>query len=277
MTHSHETAPTQFVNAEGIRYAYRRFGKSGGVPLLFLGYFTSNMDGWDPLVTNSLAADREVILFNNAGVASSGGETPATVPKMAEHCISFCRTLGLDAINIVGFSLGGMIAQQMAVDYPQVTKRIILLGTGPRGGEGMTFTELSPEEQADPVAFLMAAFFAPSDTSIVAGKGYMERLKSRKEDRDPPVSKESAVAQLSAVREWGTIPSRDRYAMLKGIKNHILIVHGNKDIVVSPINGLILAEHLPDAQLIVYPDSSHGAQYQHADIFLKHVKMFLSN
>ena len=97
MNNSHETAPTLFVNGEGVRYAYRRFGKSGTVPLLFLEYFNSNMDGWDPVVTNGLAADHEVILFNNAGVASSGGTTPATVPKMAEHCIAFCRALGLAA------------------------------------------------------------------------------------------------------------------------------------------------------------------------------------
>ena len=276
MNHSHETAPTQFANAGGVRYAYRRFGKSGNAPLLFLGYFNSNMDGWDPQVTNSFAADHEVILFNNAGIASSGGDTPSTVPKMTEHCVAFCRALGLDVIIPVGFSLGGMIAQQLALDHPQLVKRIILLGTGPRGGEGMTFTELSPEEQADPISFLMAAFFTASDASIAAGKAYRERLEFRKEDRDPPVSRESAVAQLSAIREWGTIPSSDRYATLKNIKHHTLIVHGNKDIVVAPINGLILAEYLPDAQLIVYPDSSHGAQYQHADLFLKHAKMFLS-
>ena len=276
MNNSHETARTLFVNGEGVRYAYRRFGKSGTVPLLFLEYFNSNMDGWDPVVTNGFAADHEVILFNNAGVASSGGTTPATVPKMAEHCIAFCRALGLEAINIVGFSLGGMIAQQLALDHPHFVKRIILLGTGPRGGEGMTFAELSPEEQADPIRFLLAAFFTTSDASIAAGKAYIQRLKSRKQDRDAPVSRDSAVAQLSAIREWGTIPSSDRYAMLKNLKHRILIVHGNKDIVVSPINGLILAEHLPDAQLIVYPDSSHGAQYQHAELFLKHAKIFLN-
>jgi pimeloyl-ACP methyl ester carboxylesterase len=276
MNHSHETSPTQFIEGEGIRYAYRRFGKTGSVPLLFLEYFNSNMDGWDPMVTNGLAVDNEVILFNNAGVASSGGETPATVTKMAEHCVTFCQALGLETINIVGFSLGGMIAQQLALDYPHLVKRIILLGTGPRGGEGMTFSELSAEEQTDPIKFLLAAFFTTSDTSIAAGQAYIERLRFRKEDRDSPVSKESAMAQLSAIREWGTIPFSNRYARLKHLKHRILIVHGNKDIVVPPINGLILVEHLPDSQLIVYPDSSHGTQYQHADLFLKHARMFLS-
>jgi pimeloyl-ACP methyl ester carboxylesterase len=115
--YTHETVPTQFVEAEGTRYAYRRFGKTGTVPLLFLQYFNSNMDGWDPAVTNSLAADYEVILFDNAGVAASGGETPYTVVEMAHHCVAFCRALGLKAIHIVGFSLGGMIAQQLALDH----------------------------------------------------------------------------------------------------------------------------------------------------------------
>jgi pimeloyl-ACP methyl ester carboxylesterase len=153
--YTHETVPTQFVEANGIRYAYRRFGKPGKAPLLFLGYFNSNMDAWDPAVTNVLTADHELILFDNAGVGASGGRTPSTVAEMTQHCVAFCRALGLKAVDIVGFSLGGMIAQQLALSHPDLVRRLILLGTGPRGGEGMTFTELSPEEQADPVAFLI--------------------------------------------------------------------------------------------------------------------------
>ena len=275
--YSHETAPTQFVETQGVRYAYRRFGKPGTVPLLFLEYFNSNMDGWDPAVTNSLATDHEVILFDNAGVAASGGETTNTVMETTPHCVAFCRALGLEAINIVGFSLGGMIAQQLALDHPDLVRRLILLGTAPRGGEGLTFTELSSEEQTDPVAFLLGAFFSPSEASQEAGREYLKRLESRKEDRDLPVSRNSVVAQLAAIREWGTIRATDRYSTLKDITHPTLIVHGNKDIVVPPINAFILAEHLPNAQLIVYSDSSHGAQYQHAKIFLEHVELFLSD
>jgi pimeloyl-ACP methyl ester carboxylesterase len=274
--YTHETVPTRFVDVNGITYAYRRFGKAGTVPLFFLEYFNSNMDGWDPAVTNRLSADHEVILFDNAGVGASGGETPSTVAEMTQHCVAFCRALGLKAMHVVGFSLGGMIAQQLALDHPHLVQRLILLGTGPRGGEGMTFTELSAEEQADPVAFLLGAFFSPSEASQAAGRAYMKRLESRSEDRDLPVSRNSAVAQLAAVREWGTIPSTGRFATLKSIKHPTLIVHGNKDIVVAPINALILAEHLPNAQLVVYPDSSHGAQYQHAKEFLEHVRLFLN-
>ena len=274
--YTHETAPTKFIEAKGIRYAYRRFGEAGKVPLLFLEYFNSNMDGWDPAVTNGLVADHEIILFDNAGVGASRGETPYTVVEMTQHCIAFCRAVGLNAIHIVGFSLGGMIAQQLALEQPDLVRRLILLGTGPRGGDGMTFTELSPEEQADPIAFLLGAFFSPSEASQAAGREYVKRVGSRKRDRDLPVSRNSAVAQLAAIREWGTIPSTGRYDTLKNITHPTLIVHGNKDIVVAPVNALILAEHLPNAQLIVYPDSSHRAHYQHARTFLQHVNLFLS-
>jgi len=275
--HTHETAPTQFVEANGIRFAYRRFGKPGAIPLLLLEYFNSNMDGWDPDVTNSLAADHEVILFDNAGVGASGGETPHLVVEMTKDCVAFSRALELKQIHVVGFSLGGMIAQQLALEHPQLVGRLLLLGTGPRGGENMTFTELSPEEAADPVAFLLAAFFSPSKASQAAGREYLKRLESRKNDRDLPVPRDSAVGQLAAIREWGTIPATGRYATLKSITQPTLIVHGNKDIVVTPINAFILAEHLPNAQLIMYPDSSHGAFYQHRKAFLEHVKTFLSD
>jgi len=277
MSYTHETVPTEFVEADGVRYAYRRFGKAGTIPLLFLGYFNSNMDAWDPNVTNNLARDHEVILFDNAGVGASGGETPGTVEEMTQHCVAFCRALGLKAVDVVGFSLGGMIAQQLALERPDVVERLILVGTGPRGGEGMTFTELSPEEQADPVAFLLGAFFSPSGASQAAGRDYVRRLAWREKDRDLPVSRNSAVAQLAAIREWGSIPATGRYSRLKNIAHPTLIVHGNRDVVVAPVNALILAEHLPNAQLIVYSDSSHGAQYQHAEMFLEHLRLFLND
>ena len=273
---THETVPTKFVDANGTKFAYRRFGKTGRNPILFLGYFNSNMDGWDPIVTNSLAKEYDLILLDIAGVGDSGGQTPATVPEISRGCYGFCQALGLKAIDILGFSLGGMIAQQMTLDRPELIRRLILLGTGPRGGEGLTFTELSAEEQADPVAFLLGAFFTSSEASLKAGRQHIKRLESRKENRDRPVSQDSAVAQLAAIREWGTIPKTERFAYLKRITQPVLIVHGNKDIVVKPINALLLAENLPNATLIVYSDSSHGTQYQHANVFLEHVRLFLN-
>jgi pimeloyl-ACP methyl ester carboxylesterase len=270
------TVPTQFVEVNGFRFAYRRWGKAGGFPVVFFNYFSGNLDDWDPSVTDGFAADHDVILFDNAGVASSGGETPSTVAEMTRDAVAFCDALGLTQFHVVGFSLGGMIAQQMAVDHPDRIERIILLGTGPRGGEGMEFAELSADEQADPVRFLLGAFFSPSEASQAAGRAYLERLAQRAHDRDLPVSPKTAEAQLRAIREWGRVPSKNRYAGLETIKHPTLIVHGNKDMVVQPVNALILAEHLPNAQLIVYPDSNHGAQYQHAELFLQHAKLFLN-
>jgi pimeloyl-ACP methyl ester carboxylesterase len=270
------TVPTRFVEADGIRFAYRRWGKPGGLPLVFLNYFTGNLDDWDPQVTDGFATDHDVILFNNAGVASSGGETPGTVSEMTRHTVAFCDALGLKKFNAVGFSLGGMIAQQLALEYSDRVNRIMLLGTGPRGGEGMTFTELSSEERADPAQFLLAAFFAPTAASQAAGRAYLNRLAARTHDRDLPVSPKTAEAHLRAIREWGRVPSSNRYATLKAIQQPTLIVHGTKDIVVQPVHAFILAEHLPNAQLIMYPDSSHGAQYQHSALFLQHSKLFLN-
>ena len=141
----------------------------------------------------------------------------------------------------------------------------------------MEFAEVSADEQADPVQFLLAAFFSPSETSQAAGRAYLKQLAARTHDRDLPVSPKTAEAQLRAIREWGRVPSSNRYATLKTIKHPTLVVHGTKDIVVQPINAFILAQHLPNAQLVMYPDSSHGAQYQHADLFLQHAKLFLSS
>ena len=272
---SHETAATQFAEVGGNRLAYRRFGRPGHSPVLLFNYFSAAMDDWDPKVTNSLAAHREVILFDNVGVANSTGETPSTVAAMAKNCVDFCSTLNLKKIDVLGFSLGGMIVQHLAFQHPNMIRRMILIGTGPRGGEGMTFTELSAEEQGNPLALLMNAFFTPSGSSQAAGRAYVERLQLRKTDRDASVSQKTAAAQLDAIREWGTVPSNNRYAMLGKIRQSALVVHGSNDVVVPPINAFLLGQHLPYAQLIMYPDASHGAASQHADFFLEHAQLFL--
>jgi pimeloyl-ACP methyl ester carboxylesterase len=274
--HMHETAPTQFVQAGDARVAYRRFGKRGAPPLLLLNYFAANMDDWDPKITNGFAAARDVIIFDYPGIGRSTGASPSTVAAMTKDFVGFCRTLGLNSFDIVGFSLGGMIAQQLAFEFPDMVRRIILLGTGPRGGEGMTFTELSVDELDDPASLLMYAFFTPSDASQAAGHAYVERLKLRATDRDEPVSRQAAIAQLESIREWGEIPSENRFAVLSNIHQPTLIVHGSKDVVVMPVNAFLLAMHLPNAQLIMYPDASHGAQSQHAEVFLEHARLFLN-
>ena len=272
----HETAPTQFVQAGNAEVAYRRFGKRGASPLLLLNYFAANMDDWDPKITNGFAAARDVIILDYPGIGLSSGTTPSTVAAMTRDFVAFCRSLSLNSFDIVGFSLGGMIAQQLAFEFPDMVRRIILLGAGPLGGEGMTFTELSVDELDDPESLVMLAFFTPSEASKAAGRAYLERLKLRAADRDERVTRHAAIAQLEAIREWGAIPSENRFAMLGNIRQPTLIVHGNKDVVVMPINAFLLAMHLPNAQLIMYPDASHGAQSQHAEVFLEHARLFLN-
>ena len=275
--HTHETSPTQFVQAGDIRFAYRRFGPRGGIPLLLLNYFAAHMDNWDPKLTNGFAAEHDVILVDYPGIGRSSGEAPSTVAALTNHCVAFCRAIDLTHLDVVGFSLGGAIAQQFGAAYPHIVRRIILLGSGPQGGEGMVFGDLSVDELDDVPALLMKAFFTPSEASQAAGRAYVERLKSRVDDRDTSVSKQSASVQLAALREWGIIPPSDRFEMLSKIPHPTLIVHGNKDVVLMPINAFLMAEHLPNAQLIVYPDASHGAQSQHAEIFLEHAALFLTD
>jgi pimeloyl-ACP methyl ester carboxylesterase len=270
--------PTEVISTvDGVDFAYRRIGSGGDVPLVLGGYFASNIDDWDPLIVDGLAADREVITFDYPGTGGSTGVTPATVAELTVDCLGFFRALGLTTVDFLGFSLGGMVAQQMAFEKPEMIRRMILCGTGPRGGEKMTFTELSIDELQHPVALILKSFFTPSEPGQSAGNAYLGRLSLRKTERDPPVTLTSADAQLRAIREWGTIPAKDRYAMLNGITQPALIVHGNKDIVVDPINAFILEEHLPYATLLVLPDASHGAQSQHAEVFLANARLFLNS
>jgi pimeloyl-ACP methyl ester carboxylesterase len=143
--HSHQSAPTQFVEANGIRFAYRRFGKSGGVPLVFNMHFTGTMDHWDPAVTEGFAKHRAIILFDNAGISSSSGDVPTSIEEMAANAAAFIKALGLTRVDVLGFSIGGFIAQTLAIAEPKLVRRVVLVGTGPRGGEGMA--TLTPEAQ----------------------------------------------------------------------------------------------------------------------------------
>lgn len=271
---THETAPTLFVQAGGTRFVYRRFGRKGDVPLLLLNYLAANMDDWDPTVTNGLAAEHDVILFDYPGSGGSSGETPPTVAALAKACVALCRALEITRFDVLGFSIGGMIAQQLGFEYASMVRRILLLGTAPRGGEGLTFADLTADERDNVEGLVLNALFSPSEASQAAGRAYLERLKRRVADRDRPVSKISTSAEIAALREWGMVPSTNRFAMLQQIRQTTLIVHGNKDVVVMPINALLLVQHLPNAQLIMYPDASHAAFSQHADTFLKHVQLF---
>jgi pimeloyl-ACP methyl ester carboxylesterase len=274
---THETAPTEVVPIGEVEVAYRRFGKRGALPLLLLNYFAANLDDWDPKITNGFAQTRDVVIFDYPGVGRSTGSNPSTVAKMTKDVVAFCRAVKLASFDIIGFSLGGMIAQQLAAEHPDMLRRVILLGTGPRGGEDLTFADLSVDELDDPVALTLHALFTPSETSQTAGRAYLERLKVRTADKDKPVSKQAATAQLETIREWGIIPAENRYAMLGQIRQPTLIAHGTKDVVVAPINAFIMVEHIPNAQLIMYPDASHAAHSQYANVFLQHARLFLDS
>ncbi len=275
---TYSLAPTHLVRAaSGIEFAYRQVGSRGGVPLVLANYFAANMDDWDPLVVDGLAADRDVITFDYPGIGRSTGTIAATVADIGIDCFGFLDALGLTTVDFLGFSLGGMVAQQIASSKPAMIRRMILCGTGPRGGEKMTFTDLSIDDLNDPVGLILKSFFTPSGASQASGRAYLERLDLRGSDRDAPVTLEAATNQLHAIREWGQVPTTDRYFMLRAIAQPALIVHGTEDIVVDAVNAFILGERLSDARLLMLPDASHGAQSQHADVFLANARLFLNS
>jgi pimeloyl-ACP methyl ester carboxylesterase len=280
MSDTHNTAPTRFIDAGGIKYAYRRFGASSGTPILFLQHFRGGLDNWDPQVTDGLAKDRPVILFNNAGVASSGGEPANTVSGMAKHVLTFINALGLKGVDVLGFSLGGFVAQQLALESPNLVRRVILAGTGPQGGEGMdAFTPKVAEHatQATPtIENFLFLFFSSSNASQAAGRAFWERRHARA-DQDVPSSLAAMDAQARAIAAWGTVPKSGRHGQLRRIKQPVLVVNGQDDIMVPSVNSFILQQHMPDATLILYPDSGHGAIFQYPGLFTSHARLFLES
>src|ERR1700680_2780685 len=278
--HSHQTAPTQFVEAGGIRFAYRRFGKAGGLPLVFNQHYTGTMDYWDPLVTDGIAKNREVILFNNAGISSSSGEVPATFEEMGTNAIAFIRALGLKKVDVLGFSIGGMVAQEITLQAPDLVRKLILVGTGPRGGEGMaSLTQVAKRivgAAYDPPEHLwLAVLFSPSEAAQAAGKEFLKRKHLRQEGRDPEVNEKVSPAQVEAMDKWG-VQKAGSYDYLKTIKQPTLAVNGSNDLIMPTVNSFIMQQAMPNAQLIIYPDSNHGSQFQYPELFVEHVTLFLN-
>lgn len=280
-TASNVTAPTQFLQIGEQRYAHRRFGEGLAQPLLFLQHFTGTLDNWDPAVTDSLASSREVILFENAGVGRSTGQVPTTIAGMAKHALAFLDALRVTTCDVLGFSLGGMIAQQMVQDRPSIFRRMILVGTAPRGGEDIMHLEKPTLAKylADPnlrgYAVLQKLFFAPSESSQEAGAAFITRLAQRKEDREPVSGPEVAGAQIAAFRDWERFVG-ERFAGLRSIRLPTLVVNGIYDEMVPISNSYWLSQNLPNAVLLTYPDSGHGSLFQFHESFARQASAFLA-
>lgn len=279
---SNITAPTRFLQVKDQRYAYRRFGEGSRRPLLLLQHFTGTLDNWDPAVTDPLASGREVILFESAGVGRSTGKVPETVAGMAAHALAFLDGLGLGRCDVLGFSLGGMVAQQMAQDRPSIFGKMILVGAAPRGGHSIMDLEKPSLARyfADPTlrgyAILQKIFFAPTESSQAAGEAFITRLAQRRQDVEPASGPEVARAQMAAFREWGQITG-ERFASLKGIRQPTLVVSGIHDELIPVSNSYWLGEHLPDAVLLTYPDSGHGSLFQFHESFTRQAAAFLAS
>jgi pimeloyl-ACP methyl ester carboxylesterase len=275
--HNHQTAPTQFVEANGIRFAHRRFGKTGGTPLVFNQHFRGSLDYWDPAVTDGLARNREVILFNNAGVSSSSGRVPTSFQEMGANAIAFIKALGLTKADVLGFSIGGMVAQEIAAQGPDLVRRLILVGTGPRGAD-MSMSksaEIFAATYDPPERLWLAVHFSPSPSSQAAGLAFLKR-KLLRQDRDPEVSAEAAAAQREAIGKY-VAPAESVLPYLKDIRQPTLIVQGSNDVIIPTVNSYVLQQNLPNAQLIVYPDANHGSFYQYPELFVSEADQFLAS
>jgi pimeloyl-ACP methyl ester carboxylesterase len=279
---SNTTAPTQLITTRLETYACRRFGAGAPPPLVCLQHFTGTLDNWDPAVTDPLAQTREVILFESAGLGRSTGEVPSTIAGMAAHFLAFVDALGLTRVDLLGFSLGGMVAQQAALERPSLVRKMLLVGTAPEGGEDVMHLEKpvlkrvleNPDLQG--LQKLVGLFFTPSEASQAAGGAFVARLLARTSDREPIPGPKVAPAQIAAFRAWEQVDG-ERFAKLRRITQPCLVVNGVRDEMIPVRNSYLLAEHLPGAMLLIYPDAGHGSLFQFHDSFVTQAVLFLES
>jgi pimeloyl-ACP methyl ester carboxylesterase len=279
---SNRTAPTRFVKTGLETYAYRRFGGGPAPPLVFLQHFTGTLDNWDPAVTDPLAQGREVILFESAGLGRSTGEVPPSVPEMTKHLMAFADALDLRQVDLLGFSLGGMVAQEAALRRPSLVRKMLLVGTAPEGGEDVMHLEkpelrvILEDASLQGLDRLVKLFFTPSGPSQASGRAFAARLGARKDDREPNSGPKVAQAQIMSLRAWERVDGV-RFEKLRRIVQPSLVVHGIFDAMIPVRNAYMLGEHLPNATLLTYSDSGHGALFQYHDTFVGHARLFLDD
>jgi pimeloyl-ACP methyl ester carboxylesterase len=275
------TVPNLGIEASnGVRYVYRRFGnaETSALPLLMLVHYRANLDNWDPALVDDLAQEREVVLVDNVGVGGSSGTTPSTVGEMALGTMAFTDALGLRSYDLLGFSLGGFVGQELALRRPYSVRRLVLAGTGPEGGRDMhvysgRIREIALSDEPA-IEDLLTLFFEPTESSQARGREFISRLLTRRTDRDELVDLATRDAQLSAISTWG-IPDRTRLNRLAAITQPVLVANGDNDRMVPTENTYLLAQHLPNATLRIYPDAGHGFLFQNPAEFVAEVNAFL--
>ncbi len=275
---TYATVPTQFITAaNGIKFAYRRLGEQQAVPIIYFNHLTANLDNCDPRVMDGLAAKHEIISFDYRGVGASSGRDAKTIQDMAQDGLAFIKALGYAQVDIVGFSMGGFIAQELMEMEPTLVRRIVLAGTGPRGGKGvsdvvgLTYWDIVKGlfTFRDPKFYL---FFTTTTNGKNAARNFLARLKERKVDRDVPVGVRSLRAQLNAIRTWGY----EQPADLSKFKLPVLVINGDNDRMVPTQNSCDMAKRFPNATLHIYEEAAHGAVFQHHDDFVKRSLAFFA-
>jgi pimeloyl-ACP methyl ester carboxylesterase len=280
MAMTYADAEAQRVTADtGIEYAYRELGE-GGVPLVLLVHFRGNLDNWDPALVDALATQRRVIAFDNVGVAATSGRTSDTIAAMAHGAIDFVEAMDLERIDLLGFSIGSFMAQEIALIRPELLRRVVLASAAPQGASGMH--GWAPEvigaiggREPNPEGYL-DVFFARTDTSRSAGRQVMGRIFGRTTNRDEPTTWQTRQAQYDAVCAWG-IPNHALLERVAGIEHPVFVANGDSDPMILPRYSHLLAGLLPDARIIIYPDSAHGFLFQHHEQFSADIAEFLDN
>jgi pimeloyl-ACP methyl ester carboxylesterase len=274
---SYAKAPARTVSAGGVTYAYRELGPKGGIPVVFFVHLAATLDNWDPRIVDPIAKGRHVIAFDNRGVGASTGQVPDSVEAMADDAYTFIKALGYDKIDIFSFSLGGMVAQALVVKHPELVRKLVLTGTGPKGGKDMdkvariTYWDIlrATLTRSDPKEFL---FFNRDATGKAAGRAFVNRLKERTVDRDAEIKTKAFQTQLKAIKKWGRSAPDD----LSSITQPTLIANGDNDRMVPSVLSEDLHRRIKDSELIIYPDSGHGGIFQYHQEFAPVAVEFLA-